>query len=75
MYSNNSEFSRVHDNFKCPEEKNLETYRMHLVIFVKLYGFKYSYLIQIILWFQVILLSKSFVCTLLLFQVADNNNP
>ena len=31
MYSNNSEFLRVYDNFKCPYEKSLETYRMHLV--------------------------------------------
>ena len=29
MYSNNSEFSRVYDNFKCPYEKSLETYHMH----------------------------------------------
>ena len=25
------EFSRVYDNSKCPYEKSLETYRMHLV--------------------------------------------
>ena len=31
MYSNNSEFWRVYDNFKCLYEKSLETYRMHLV--------------------------------------------
>ena len=28
MYSNNSEFSRVYDNFECPYEKSLETYWM-----------------------------------------------
>ena len=27
----NTEFSRVYDSFKCPYEKSLETYRMHLV--------------------------------------------
>ena len=31
MYSNNREFSRVYDDLKCPYEKSLETYRMHLV--------------------------------------------
>ena len=31
MYSNNSEFSRVYDNFKCPYQKSLENYRMHFV--------------------------------------------
>ena len=31
MYSNNTEFSRVYDNFKCPYKNSLETYRMHLV--------------------------------------------
>ena len=34
MYSNNREFSRVYDNFKCPYEKSLETYRM-LLVYVK----------------------------------------
>ena len=29
MYNNKSEFSSVYDNFKCPYEKSLETYRMH----------------------------------------------
>ena len=30
MYSNNNEFSRVYDNFKCLYKKNLETYwRQH----------------------------------------------
>ena len=29
MYSNNSEFSRVYDNFKCWYKKSLETYWMH----------------------------------------------
>ena len=28
-----TEFSRAYDNFKCPYEKSLETYRMHLVKF------------------------------------------
>ena len=28
MYSHNSEFSRVYDNFKCPYEKSLQTFRM-----------------------------------------------
>ena len=31
MYSNNTEFSTVYVNFKCPYEKSLETYRMHLI--------------------------------------------
>ena len=32
MYSNNIlKFSRVYDDFKCPYEKDLETYRMYLV--------------------------------------------
>ena len=31
MYRNNSEFSRVYNNFKCPYEKSLETYCMHLL--------------------------------------------
>ena len=31
MYSINSEFSKVYDNFKCPYEKGVETYRMHFV--------------------------------------------
>ena len=34
MYSNNIlKFLRVYDNFKCPYEKSLETYRMHLVLY------------------------------------------
>ena len=38
LYSNNIEFSRVYDNFKCPYEKSLETYRMHLVsIYISIY--------------------------------------
>ena len=38
-----------------------------LIIYPQLYGFKYSYLIPIIIWFQVIISiqQKLFVCTYL----------
>ena len=46
MYSNNIlNFSRVHDNFKCPYEKSLETYRMNLVcvcIYIYIYIYIYN---------------------------------
>ena len=29
MYNNNSEFSRIYDNFKCLSKKSVETYWMH----------------------------------------------
>ena len=32
MYNNNSEFSRVYNNFKCPNKNSLETYWRHHVI-------------------------------------------
>ena len=35
MYSNNVLNLRIYDNFKCPYEKSLETYYMHLVVELK----------------------------------------
>ena len=40
MYSNNSEFSRVYDNFKCLYKKRLETYWM-LYVYTNIYIFLY----------------------------------
>ena len=38
-----NEFSRVYDNFKCPHEKSLETYRMHLVhVYIYIYIYIYT---------------------------------
>ena len=36
MYSNNSEFSRVYDNFKCLYKKSLDTYRKYLMLIEKI---------------------------------------
>ena len=41
MYSNNSEFSRVYDNFKCMYKKSLEAYWMHHIYTDSKFSFKH----------------------------------
>ena len=43
MYSNNILHFQEYDNFKCPYEKSLETYRMHLVDHCGLFNAKAIY--------------------------------